>query len=162
MVGNHRSRKSTMAVWDLCFAIVVPTRISMQPYSLLFIHDHGAIIQSLHSQKTKRVPREQFKVAEHNAKRTYNNSEAVERSQKCRFQAQRRKSLRSDPKGDMHQVKTKHPVGHHTMHAKKNAALCNNESISFFLYNFFFSVQTPYLCVEICFVNVCSFLKHNC
>lgn len=119
MVGNHRSRKSTMAVWDLCFAIVVPTRISMQPYSLLFIHDHGAIIQSLHSQKTKRFPREQFKVAEHNAKRTYNNSEAVERSQKCRFQAQRRKSLRSDPKGDMHQVKTKHPVGHHTMHAKK-------------------------------------------
>lgn len=74
-----------MAVWDLCFAIVVPTRISMQPYSLLFIHAHGAIIQSLHSQKTKLFPRGQFKVAEHNAKRTHNNSEAVERSQKCRF-----------------------------------------------------------------------------
>lgn len=162
MVGNHRSRKSTMAVWDLCFAIVVPTRISMQPYSLLFIHDHGAIIQSLHSQKTKRFPREQFKVAEHNAKRTYNNSEAVERSQKCRFQAQRRKSLHSDPKEDMHKSRLSTLSDITQCMQKKNAALCNNESISFFLYNFFFSVQTPYLCVEICFVNVCSFLKHNC
>lgn len=145
-------RKCAVAAWG--FALCNSSASLEKHATVLAIRAHAPIIPSLHSQKTK--PH----VSQGDNSKLLNTMQRQCRG--CRT------LTKVSLLGIVKKIPSQWPkretcsLSDITQCVQKNAALCKNKSTSFFQYNFFFPVQTPYLCVDICFVNACSFLKRNC